>query len=150
MTLLSVSDRTTVEATEMPRRIDQDLMLTIEEISMLETLARTGDNDAAIKLARYYDFYARDYETAKFWFEHAARNGNVQSQYNLGVRLLLKREDPESCAEAQYWFKMALANGSLEAQDALNNLGGCPTLNGTKNDESEINSIDKCRKICTK
>ena len=127
-----IAGRNDAEATELPRSIDEDLMLTMEEISMMEVRAHAGDNDAAAKLARYYDFYVRDYKSAKFWFEHAARNGHVQSQYNLGVRLLLKRNDAESCVEARYWFNMALANGFSEAQDALDYLGSCPVMEETK------------------
>jgi TPR repeat protein len=109
--------------------MDQDLRLTKVQISSLEKLAKSGDNEAAAKLARYFDFYVHDYDSAKFWFETAARNGHVQSQYNLGVRLMTKRKDAGSCREAQSWFNMALANGSSKAQKALDELGPCPTLN---------------------
>lgn len=112
-----------------PRRMDQDLRLTKEQISKLENLAQAGNNEAAAKLARYFDFYLHDYDSAKFWFETAARNGHVQSQYNLGVRLMTKRKDAVSCREAQSWFRMALENGLLKAQRALDELGPCPTLN---------------------
>jgi len=128
MTLFNIFCRGSAEEAELPRRLDQDLCLTKEEGSVLETRAEAGDNEAAAKLARYYDFYVHDYNSAKYWFEKAARNGHVQSQYNLGVRLYLKKRDAESCKEAQYWFRMALANGLFEAQEALDYLGECPRL----------------------
>lgn len=112
--------------TTIPQRINKDLSLTKPEISALEMQAESGNNEAAVKLARYYDFYVRDYQIARFWFEKAARNGHVQSQYNLGVRLMTKRKDAASCIEAQFWFQMALENGLLKARAALDELGQCP------------------------
>jgi TPR repeat protein len=129
LAILGIPGHANADASTMsqPRRMDQDLRLAKRQISSLEKLAQAGDNEAAAKLARYFDFYVHDYETAKLWFEKAARNGHVQSQYNLGVRLMTKRKDAESCREAQSWFNMALANGSLKAQRALVELGPCPT-----------------------
>jgi len=106
--------------------MNQDLALTKADISALIARAQAGDNKAAVKLAFYFDFYERDYDSATFWFKKAARNGDVKSEYNLGVRLLMQSKDPEKCREATFWLKMALANGMSRARRSLEELGPCP------------------------
>jgi hypothetical protein len=56
------------------------LGLTKAEVSVLTNQAKAGVNQAAVKLAHYYDFYVHSYDAAKFWLENAAKNGDVQSQ----------------------------------------------------------------------
>jgi TPR repeat protein len=85
-----------------PKRLIQDLELTKAEVSVLTNQAKAGVNQAAVKLAHYYDFYVHSYDAAKFWIENAAKNGDVQSQYNMGVRLMTQRKDSERCKEAEF------------------------------------------------
>jgi TPR repeat protein len=112
-------------ADEVPRRWDRDLSLTPAQIVALKKLGEGGDNEACARLAKYYDFYAGDKEAARIWFEKAARNGHVQSQYNLGVRLMYRIKDPAVCREARAWFQMALDSGEPRARKAVDDLGDC-------------------------
>lgn len=112
-------------AAEVPLRLDRGLRLTPAKIVALKKLGDGGDNEACARLAIYYDFYAGDKEAARVWFEKAARNGHVQSQYNLGVRLMYRIKDPAVCREARAWFQMALDSGEPLARKALDDLGDC-------------------------
>lgn len=110
---------------EVPQRLDQGLSLTPAGIKSLQAKGKAGDNAACVRLAMYYDFYANNRDAATFWFEQAARNGHVQSQYNLGMRLMLKVKDPAICREARGWFQMALDSGEPRARKHVDDLGDC-------------------------
>lgn len=108
------------------RSMNADLSLTEAQISKLTQEATTGSNEAAIRLAFFYDFVKKDHSSAYLWFKKAADNGDKTTQYNLGVRSLGKGTK-EACVEAEYWFSRARENGMSKAQKALDRMPDCST-----------------------
>jgi len=108
-----------------PHYANSAFLLTEAERNELVDKANAGDNRAAARLGFFYDFTTRNRDAAYYWFKKAALNGDVTSQYNLGVRVL-GTSSPDKCTEAKYWFTMASQNGMEQAKKSLDSLGDCP------------------------
>lgn len=80
-----------------------------------------GDASAAFKLFEFHMFVARDRANAIYWLRHAAKNGHVIAQYNLGS-LLIEENDPVLKGEALAWLEKAAAAGDADARRKLSKL----------------------------
>ena len=98
----------------------------VQKIQLMDA-ANNGDNEAAERLAQYFDFVNGNHAAAYFWFKKAALNGHVRSQFNLGVRSLGIKTF-ESCTEAVSWFSLASSNGMEKAKQALDRMGDCSKM----------------------
>lgn len=92
--------------------------LSAEEEKKLLAQANEGNVDAVVRLANFYDFVKLDSEKANFWLKKAAVHGHVRSQYNLGIKLVA-RKDEASRNEGIYWLKEADKSGEPLAKSAL-------------------------------
>ena len=101
-------------------------------LDKVEKLASSGDVNAQMKMAAYYDFHEGgdnenyDEEKVVFWYEKAAKQGNAEAQYMLGLCYLNDYEDSSEegddangrsrCIE---WFEKAAKQGHDKAQYEL-------------------------------
>jgi TPR repeat protein len=67
-------------------------------------------------------------ERAIEWFRKAAAQGHALAQYNLGLRYAAGSGVMKSQERAEEWLRKAADSGNQQAQDELENLNGCCTL----------------------
>jgi TPR repeat protein len=94
----------------------------------LEKMARSGDQDAALRLAAYYtwSFGAESGRVRKFyWLQIAAENGSPMGEYNLGFALSLGGPS-QDLTRARFWLKKAHRDGVSPAASVLHDLGVGP------------------------
>lgn len=80
-----------------------------------------GDNEASLRLYRYYDFVKLDRPTALKWLMKSAKDENPQSQYILAKFLL---DDPKlrNVKQGKRWMRRSAQNAYPEAKKALESL----------------------------
>lgn len=61
-------------------------------------------------------FKQNDFEKAKYWFEKAAENGDVDSQYQLGNIHLQGMGTQKDMSKALYWYEKAALNNHSQSQ----------------------------------
>ena len=86
-----------------------------EAASIYESLALSGDTEAAYQLASMYRAgrgVDLDYEVAIDWMTRAALAGDARAQYSLGQWLQRSVDNPGDQVEARGWFEKAASNGS--------------------------------------
>jgi|GEM_PF-2769696 len=88
-------------------------------LKRLEGFANHGDATAQDWLGAY-DQLTHDATHAAFWYEKAAKQGNVTAQNNLGTLYANGVGVPKNPRKAAYWYKKAADQGNATAQ---NNLG---------------------------
>lgn len=84
-------------------------------------LANSGNSLAQNNLGTEYD-KEQNYELAVEWFRKAAEKGQVNAQYNLGVKLEAGQGVAKDMQQATYWYKKAAAQGHTSAQYVLKQL----------------------------
>lgn len=62
---------------------------------------------------------SKDYALAKYWYERAARHGDIEAQTNLGYMYAHGNGMPVDGAKAVAWYKLASQNGSYLAMGNL-------------------------------
>ena len=92
-----------------------------KEREVLVASAVRGDNGAAIRLARYYDFVGLDSSSALRWFQLAAGRGDVTAQYEFDLRLV-RLDSSINKREGTPWLEKAAAAGEALARSALEDL----------------------------
>lgn len=88
-------------------------------LSQLRESANRGDATAQDWLGAYRQ-RTDDPARAVFWYEKAARQGNVTAQNNLGTLYANGFGAPKNLSQAAYWYRKAAEQGNATAQ---NNLG---------------------------
>ena len=88
-------------------------------LGQLRELANRGDATAQDWLGAYRQ-RTHDIARAVFWYEKAARQGNVTAQNNLGTLYAKGVGTPKNLSQAAYWYRKAAEQGNATAQ---NNLG---------------------------
>ncbi len=95
----------------------------LRKMQNLEEKAEAGDVYSMVVLAnKYYssDEVKYDPHKACYWWEKAAENGHVQSQYNIGlIHLGDIVYDIWDDNIAGYWLEIAAENGHEEAYEVL-------------------------------
>lgn len=64
----------------------------------------------------------RDYEKAKYYFEHASNEGSVDAKYYLGCCYFKLPDFPQNFVEAKYWLSNAADLGDSDAKEELRKL----------------------------
>lgn len=64
----------------------------------------------------------QDYGKAAYWYEKAAKQGNVSAQFNLGVLYDKGQGVEQDYAKAAYWYEKAAEQGDVTAQFVLGTL----------------------------
>ena len=84
--------------------------------------AKVGNVWAEHQLGNIYarDGFTQDYVQAEKWYRRAAEQGDVDSQWNLGVMYDIGRGVVHNDKEAVKWYRLAAERGDAKAQ---NNLG---------------------------
>jgi TPR repeat protein len=94
--------------------------LTADEIKMVTTAAKRGDDAAQLLLALTYqhgdDGYQKDEAQAAHWFELAATQGNAYAQKMLADMYAQGRGVPRNLRLAADWREKAAKRGNVEAQ----------------------------------
>ncbi len=91
-------------------------------VNIYESLARSGDAEAACQLATMYRVgrgVEKDPELANEWMSAAATAGDVHAQYGMGQLLLSESENQENRASARAWFEKAALQNHAMATEAL-------------------------------
>lgn len=96
---------------------------------LFQSAARSGQKDALLSLARMYDpeswspqtspMPAADAETAAYWYEPAAKAGDVFAQRRLGKLLVELNLSPTQREQGIEWLKKAKEAGDAEAGSIL-------------------------------
>ena len=83
----------------------------------------TDDHRAEYFLGEAHDFgehgLSKDYAQAKYWYERAARHGDIEAQTNLGYMYAHGNGMPVDGKKAIAWYKLASQNGSYLAMGNL-------------------------------
>ena len=91
-------------------------------LSVLIAAANEGDTSAQYELGERYrtgDGIEKDRKRASSWYEVAARNGNANAAYRLGVGRLSKSKNALGQYNAVGWLKLAAEARHTEAQLCL-------------------------------
>jgi TPR repeat protein len=110
--------RDAARSEEKPIPPGSEYDLSSDELCALAKRGDAGDGEAALRLSRYYDLYARDTKKGKEWLTKAARAGNPTAQYNLGV-VLLATPGRSNRKQAKFWLEEAAKNGFSKAHEVL-------------------------------
>jgi len=91
-----------------------------DKVALLVLKEAAQDNDPAAQesMGFYYEA-SEDYAKAVPWYHKAAKQGNVDAQYNLGWLYSKGEGVPLDYAEAVIWYRMAAENGNAKAQSKL-------------------------------
>jgi TPR repeat protein len=89
-----------------------------EELASLKSQAEGGDSIAAIRLAKYHDFIVLDKQAAIQWWKVAAKLGDVNAQYTVGL-LLVDSADRLESEDALKWLRAAAQKGDKSAAKLL-------------------------------
>jgi TPR repeat protein len=92
-----------------------------DDLEAVEKQALEGSSDAALRLYQFYRKVVLNEETATYWAQIAAENGNVVGQYAFGL-YLLERDDSKSALRARYWLGRAADQGNPRARSVLERL----------------------------
>jgi TPR repeat protein len=83
---------------------NDDLRLSDRDAQVLKAAAADGDADAALKLAKYFDFYRDDHAQAITWYTIAAENGDQLAQCRL-AKVLRSESEEFAKRRAGFWQK---------------------------------------------
>lgn len=91
-----------------------------ESKNLLER-AKTGDAEAQYRLAVYY-YKKNNLEGAYHWYLKSAEQGNLRSQFNLGIMYHAGQGVPQSYSEALKWWHKAAEQGHAKSQFVLGSM----------------------------
>jgi TPR repeat protein len=103
-----------------------------EAAMIVYQLAAQSDSEAAGRYARRYDpdtfepsgcISAADAETAAYWYEAAAKAGDVNAQRQLGKILVEKYPSGVMRDQGESWLKRAAQAGDEQARALIDELG---------------------------
>ena len=100
---------------------NQTFVLSPDSIVIFEKEAKSGNPDAARKLALYYLYVKLDQKKAFFWNEKAAENGHTIAQFEVG-RDYATGDNPlkiKDFRKAKYWLKNSAQKGDTQAKEYL-------------------------------
>lgn len=89
-----------------------------QDISQLQSQAKTGDPVAQLKLARAYgrgDGIPQDEDLAAQWYRKAAEQGNAEAQDSLGQFYLTGQGVEQNKQQAVEWFRKSAHQGNVSA-----------------------------------
>ncbi len=106
---------------EQPINPNASCRLNENEIIELSEKAKSGDGEAAISLANYYEFVEKDKVKAAEWLKLGADNGNASCQWNYACYLVdvYNFENIGSMDDAIIYMKKAAENGNEYAKKHL-------------------------------
>jgi TPR repeat protein len=93
-------------------------VLNQQDLDRLKVQATAGDSAAAIRVAKHYGFIALDNQAAIRWWEVAAKLGDVNAQYTIGL-LLVDSKDLAESERGLEWLRLAARNGDKSAARLL-------------------------------
>lgn len=118
------ADEALAEARSLLERDKKDLSLLL-----FQHAARQGSREAGVAVARFYDpatwtaetspLPQADAETAAYWYEPAAQNGDVEAQRRLGQILIELDLSAQQRAKGVEWLRKAADAGDAEAKTLL-------------------------------
>ncbi len=98
----------------------------IKQLPTLEEKARSGNVKAMIELAQKYDYdwshVDNHKEKAMKWYQKAAKAGNLESTYKIGMRYLNGDGVTQDEHRAACWLEKAAQKGHERAQGTLEQL----------------------------
>lgn len=100
---------------------DGSLNLTPAQIQENEIQALDGSQDAANKLANYYQGWANDVPKAMEWYQIAAENGSAEAMWNY-YEVSTVASFPDWVRRGRFWLKKAASMGNKHAIDELQDL----------------------------
>ena len=89
-----------------------EFLLETEELTKQITLAKGGDNEAALRVADHYSFSEQSPEQAVPWLVMAADRDSVRAMGNLSYYYGSGMYPQTDCAQAVKWWSVALARAS--------------------------------------
>lgn len=106
-----------------PRSLVASELLYLPSAEYIDTLLQEDGFDPAAENKRGEQSYmALDFQAAVESFEKAAKTGNREAQYNLGICYYYGYGIPQNYTQAVHYYRLAGEQGHVDAQ---NNLGNC-------------------------
>jgi len=94
-------------------------------LEQLADCARAGDADAQLALAKYFHQQPDNMDNeflAATWYLAAAKNGNIEAQYQIGLMFLDGRGVTDDAIEGFDWIAEAARQGHPAATEVFNYL----------------------------
>lgn len=100
------------------RILESQAQSSAQDISQLQSQAKSGDPVAQLKLARAYgrgDGVAQNEEVAAQWYRKAADQGNAEAQDSMGQIYLIGQGVEQNKQQAIAWFRKSAGQGNSSA-----------------------------------
>ncbi|SFW28227.1 sel1 repeat family protein [Luteibacter sp. UNCMF366Tsu5.1] len=109
-------------APEQPVNLNQDLVLTQQQLQTLAVEAMRGSSEAASKISIFYGFVLLNPMEERRWALIAAENGDPVAQYNV-YEDFMNNDTALDRERALFWLRKSANAGYKEAQEKLKRVG---------------------------
>jgi len=109
-------------APEQPVNLNQDLVLTQQQLQTLAVEAMGGSSEAASKISVFYGFVVLNPMEKRRWALIAAENGDPVAQYNV-YEDFMNNDTALDRERALFWLRKSASAGYKEAQEKLKRVG---------------------------
>lgn len=109
-------------APEQPVNLNQDLVLTQQQLQTLAVEAMRGSSEAASKISVFYGFVLLNPMEERRWALIAAENGDPVAQYNV-YEDFMNNDTALDRERALFWLRKSASAGYKEAQEKLKRVG---------------------------
>ena len=112
-----------IKAAEQGQNVDAAKINFMQEIVDLFKKAELGDAEAQLELAKRYEKgiggVNKDYDESAKWYRKAAKQGNAEAQFRVGIMFYNGEGVNADPREAVKWYRKAAEQGNAEAQYEL-------------------------------
>jgi TPR repeat protein len=120
LSLLCLSYVAVSHGYQSPAFVEQDFVLTPQQVTTLSTQALDGSGSAALKLSRFYSNVTLNLDLSLRWAIIGAENGDLNCAYT-AYGFLSRRESPDDQRRAMFWLRKAASQGYEPAIEHLKN-----------------------------
>lgn len=105
-------------APEQPKNLNQDLVLTQQQLRKLAVEAMRGSSEAASKISVFYGFVTLNPMEERRWALIAAENGDPVAQYNV-YEDFMNNDTALDRERALFWLRKSADAGYEDAKEKL-------------------------------